>query len=293
MIKKSLILMAVLSLLIVPLISQGEGQDFGKGRNGKGKGGFDGGMGNLLEDRPYQDVDKKEVSGLIMMREEEKLARDVYLHLFRIWRHRIFRNIARSEQRHMDAIKVLLDKYDLEDPVGGNAEGVFVDPQMQNLFFQLTSEGEVSLLGALQVGAVVEDLDIFDLKQWLDRTDNTDIKILYQNLMKGSRNHLRAFARQLKRSGISYSAHYLTQEEVDEIINSPMERGLYDENGEPVIGGLERVSKPGRRSYSKSDRIPHTMGGLGVNILSTSKGVMTDKEARNKGVGGEVLCSVW
>ncbi len=67
----------------------------------------------------------------------------------------------------------------------------------------------------------------------------------------------------------------------------------YDENGEPVIGGLKRVSKPGRRSYSKSDRIPHTLGGLGVNILSTSKGVMTDKEARNKGVGGEVLCSVW
>ena len=67
----------------------------------------------------------------------------------------------------------------------------------------------------------------------------------------------------------------------------------YDENGEPVIGGLKRVSKPGRRSYSKSDRIPHILGGLGVNILSTSKGVMTDKEARNKGVGGEVLCSVW
>ncbi len=67
----------------------------------------------------------------------------------------------------------------------------------------------------------------------------------------------------------------------------------YDENGEPVIGGLKRVSRPGRRSYSKGDRIPHTLGGLGVNILSTSKGIMTDKEARKKGVGGEVLCSVW
>lgn len=67
----------------------------------------------------------------------------------------------------------------------------------------------------------------------------------------------------------------------------------YDENGEPVIGGLKRVSRPGRRSYSRGDRIPHTLGGLGVNILSTSKGIMTDKEARKKGVGGEVLCSVW
>ena len=67
----------------------------------------------------------------------------------------------------------------------------------------------------------------------------------------------------------------------------------YDENGEPVIGGIKRVSKPGRRSYTKSDRIPQTLGGLGVNILSTSKGVMTDKEARKSGVGGEILCSVW
>jgi small subunit ribosomal protein S8 len=67
----------------------------------------------------------------------------------------------------------------------------------------------------------------------------------------------------------------------------------YDENGEPVIGGLKRVSKPGRRSYTKSDRIPQVLGGLGVNILSTSKGVMTDREARKMSVGGEVLCSVW
>jgi small subunit ribosomal protein S8 len=67
----------------------------------------------------------------------------------------------------------------------------------------------------------------------------------------------------------------------------------YDENGEPVIGGLKRVSKPGRRFYTKSDRIPQVLGGLGVNILSTSKGVMTDREARKMSVGGEVLCSVW
>jgi small subunit ribosomal protein S8 len=67
----------------------------------------------------------------------------------------------------------------------------------------------------------------------------------------------------------------------------------YDENGEPIIGGLKRLSKPGRRFYTKCDRIPQSLGGLGVNILSTSKGIMTDKEARKKGVGGEVLCSVW
>ena len=67
----------------------------------------------------------------------------------------------------------------------------------------------------------------------------------------------------------------------------------YDDKGAPVIGGLKRVSKPGRRSYTKSDRIPQVLDGFGVNILSTSKGVITDREARKMGVGGEILCSVW
>jgi small subunit ribosomal protein S8 len=67
----------------------------------------------------------------------------------------------------------------------------------------------------------------------------------------------------------------------------------YDENGVAVIGGLKRVSKPSRRFYTKTDKIPKVLGGLGVNILSTSKGVMTDREARKMGVGGELLCAVW
>lgn len=67
----------------------------------------------------------------------------------------------------------------------------------------------------------------------------------------------------------------------------------YDENGEPVIGGLKRVSKPGGRFYAKRDKIPRVLDGFGINILSTSKGVMTDRDARRLGVGGEVLCSIW
>ena len=67
----------------------------------------------------------------------------------------------------------------------------------------------------------------------------------------------------------------------------------YDENGEPVLSGLKRVSRPGCRVYARSDRIPQVLNGLGINILSTSKGVMADRQARKKGVGGEILCSVW
>jgi small subunit ribosomal protein S8 len=67
----------------------------------------------------------------------------------------------------------------------------------------------------------------------------------------------------------------------------------YDDQGKPVISGLRRVSKPGLRIYVSKDRIPHVLNGLGISILSTSRGLMTDREARKENVGGEVLCSVW
>jgi small subunit ribosomal protein S8 len=67
----------------------------------------------------------------------------------------------------------------------------------------------------------------------------------------------------------------------------------YDQDNKAVITGLKRVSKPGRRMYTRSDSIPKVMSGLGVAILSTSSGVMTDIEARKLGVGGEILCEVW
>ncbi|HDN79355.1 MAG: 30S ribosomal protein S8 [Chloroflexi bacterium] len=67
----------------------------------------------------------------------------------------------------------------------------------------------------------------------------------------------------------------------------------YDENGKPVITGLKRVSKPGRRIYVNRREIPWVLSGMGIAILSTSKGILTDKQARRLGVGGEVLCYVW
>lgn len=67
----------------------------------------------------------------------------------------------------------------------------------------------------------------------------------------------------------------------------------YDEAGVSVIGGLERVSKPSRRVYTGYDKIPKVLNGYGVNIVSTSKGLMTDRQAREMRVGGEILCSLW
>ena len=67
----------------------------------------------------------------------------------------------------------------------------------------------------------------------------------------------------------------------------------YDNNGEAIISGLKRISKPGQRIYTSTDRIPRVNGGLGISILSTSHGLMTDKEARKQKHGGEVICQVW
>ena len=67
----------------------------------------------------------------------------------------------------------------------------------------------------------------------------------------------------------------------------------YDAEGEPIVTGLERVSRPGRRVYARADEIPKVLGGLGVSILSTSKGIVTDRAARQSRLGGEVLCNVW
>jgi small subunit ribosomal protein S8 len=67
----------------------------------------------------------------------------------------------------------------------------------------------------------------------------------------------------------------------------------YSDDGEPVIHGIERVSRPGRRVYRAKDEIPSVLGGLGLAIVSTSQGVLSGSDAAKKGVGGEVLCQVW
>ncbi len=199
----------------------------------------------LVSQIPATEPTQQERDGLIKMREEEKLARDVYIYLFNTWQNPVFANISKSEQRHMDAIKILLDKYGLEDPVAGMNPGTFKSTEMQELYNNLIAKGSVSLKEAFQVGATIEDLDIKDLEELIGATDNEDILLIYQNLMKGSRNHMRAFATQLKNLGINYQAQFLSQEEVDKIINSPWERGRVDKDGNRVSGPQGR-SKRGR-----------------------------------------------
>jgi hypothetical protein len=135
-----------------------------------------------------------EASDLRYMREEEKLARDVYQALGATWTAAtVFQRIAQSEQRHMDAVKVVLDRYGIADPAATTKPGAFVDPALQKLYDELVAEGSVSLAAALQVGVQIEQVDIADLQKALAETSNADLEQLYGNLLRGSQNHLKAF----------------------------------------------------------------------------------------------------
>ena len=186
---------------------------------------YDGDLTEILSEVPAGELDQAEIDGLLLMREEEKLARDVYTTLAEEWNIRSFENIARSEDTHMEAVGILLDRYGVEDPVKSDAVGTFTSPLLDNLYDDLVDLGMKSYTDALKVGAKIEELDIADLLELIDSTDNDDIKVVYQNLLKGSRNHLRAFDMKIQRDGEVYTPEFLTAEEYERIASSPREMG--------------------------------------------------------------------
>jgi hypothetical protein len=172
-----------------------------------------------------EPLSAEEQQTLLYMREEEKLARDVYTAMFELWELPVFDNIRASEQRHMDALKRLIDKHDLVDPVVDDTPGVFANPELAALYTTLTTAGSVSSLEALMTGALIEEIDIVDLREALDETTHADLERVYGNLVRGSRNHLRAFVALIVDAGATYEPQHLTQDEFDNIVNSPMEPG--------------------------------------------------------------------
>lgn len=176
-------------------------------------------------DTVVNSLTTKEQDWLVFMREEEKLARDVYQTLGNKWGLQIFSNVATSEQTHTDAIKSLFSAYNIPDPVKSDEVGVFQSETLQKLYTDLVKEGEQSLVQALKVGAEIEDLDIRDLNIAMSETNNENILQVYANLQKGSRNHLRSFVRQIESLGGEYFPKYITLEEYNAIISGEQERG--------------------------------------------------------------------
>ncbi len=182
---------------------------------------------DLISGIKKSELSDKEIAGLIRMREEEKLAHDVYMTLGGIWGAKVFSNISASEQTHADAVKVLLTRYGIKDPVTTNTVGVFTSKDMQELYDTFVLQGKTSLTNALIVGATIEDLDIRDLENLKKETIKEDILIVYNNLQKGSRNHMRAFVKNIQARGGSYIPQYISQSEFNAIITASQEKGRY------------------------------------------------------------------
>jgi len=191
-------------------------------------------LDDYFESLPVNILDAETVDRIILLREEEKLARDVYLTLSLQYDLLIFSNIARSEQYHMDLVAKLLDRYSPDyDPAEGNKIGEFENRWVQFMFNFLTTWGERSLLDALRVGVRVEDIDIFHLEYLLDISESyDDVSVIVQNLNAGSRNHMRSFVGALDRRDALYEIIYIP-ELIEAILNSDRETAVvYDENGD-------------------------------------------------------------
>lgn len=165
---------------------------------------------DMIKDIAPSDLSEQEKLDLAYQYSEEMVARDAYNYFYYLYNEQTFKNIAESEQQHMDSVKVLLDRYSLPTPTTYG--------ELQDEFDTLKAEWEKGLKEALEVGLKIEMLDIEDIKDTIKSTDNDDIKIVFTNIWWASYNHMRGFAKSLENnnlvSNVDFSK-YLTKDEVN------------------------------------------------------------------------------
>lgn len=253
-INKKLLSLAVISGLALSMpVYSGQGHGPGKGTGSESVSGqSQGGPGsheqtaNNCRLEPDAGNERSELveAQLQFMGEEEKLARDVYLHLNNIWNHNIFVNIAKAEQMHIDSVNKFLDAYDIPN-LAPEEYGQFNNHELQKLYDSLVERGEVSLVEALMAGALIEEVDIKDLIDAIEQTDDLAMIQMYTNLLQGSYNHLRAFVNQLASQGVTYlSQEVLTQEQVDAILKG--------ENAQTAVNTAAAIAADGTSASSDS-----------------------------------------
>ncbi|MFC3878866.1 DUF2202 domain-containing protein [Algoriphagus namhaensis] len=175
-------------------------------------------------ENPSQDLilTESEVQTLLFMREEEKLAHDVYAYSFEKYDVPIFQNIANSESKHVLSVLKVMESFQLADPLNGSTiQGEFTNLTLSNLYSELISRVDASLNESILVGLLIEDLDINDLEIAISETDQQNIASMYENLKCGSMNHLRSFHEQAIAAGITYAPEFISDSEFESIINSP------------------------------------------------------------------------
>ncbi len=237
------------ALLIALTVSiPAEAQRRGGGRAG-GMQACAGVVADYFDQLEMTPLSQGDIDGLNFMREEEKLARDVYVTLGERWSMPIFFKISSAEQRHMDRVLSVMDLYEITDPVVDDTVGVFVNQHLADLYTTLVAQGSESFLDGLIVGATIEDLDLSDLYELINVGANDHLLFVWQNLAKGSRNHLRAFVSAINAQVGAYEPQYLDQETFDAILASDWERGIvYDAAGEVLAdcGGAMGGGRGGR-----------------------------------------------
>lgn len=188
--------------------------------------GFGSGTGDCINNFPKEPLSVAEIDALNFMCEEELLAKDTYVLFYSMYKMPVFNNISLSETQHAKEVEALLLKYELPDPIVNHVTGVFVNPELQAFYTEMTTLGSTSLISAFTAGATIEDMDIFTLQNYITTAvDNQDILYVFGNLEKGSRNHLRSFYKLLKANGVIYVPQYISQEYFDAIISARHEGG--------------------------------------------------------------------
>ena len=239
----TLITIFSLGLLVFSACTAATGATGANGNSGGQNRGKNAGSNNKSVSQTANVVDggdltEAEAAGLLYMREEEKLAHDVYITLYEKWGIQAFQNIAESENTHAQAVKALLDRYGLDDPAAGKAEGLFSNTDLQSMYDDLVAQGSQSMAAALKVGGAIEELDILDLQSELAHVEKSDIRLVYSNLLEGSSNHLRSFSRTYEReTGETYQPQYLTAEAYTEIASGTTGRGSGSGQGQGQGGG--------------------------------------------------------
>jgi hypothetical protein len=197
----------------------------------------------LVETAGLTDAD---LTSLTKMKEEEKLARDVYSALYQKWGSEVFARISSAENNHLNAIVRLLQNYDLPDTLIGEA-GAFINADIQKLYTDLTTKGSESVVDAYKTGALIEEMDLKDLGNEISAGVNENIVMVYENLERGSRNHLRSFYSQLTSLGAVYSPIYISQTNYDQIVTSAMEKGKqYKMKGQGKSNGKGKHNGSGK-----------------------------------------------
>ena len=196
-----------------------------------------------------QELTDDEKEGIKYIYEVEKVARDVYQNLYKKWGSPVLNIISQSEQSHMDIMKKLIDKYNLDDPAEGKGYGEFSTSELQKLYHDLLKLGGDSDVNALSTATMIEEFDIVEIKKYSDNTDREDVFSAYKILLEGSESHIIAFVSILNSMKVEYKPTYLSQQDYDKIVATMKTEGTAPATSTSTGDTFGDLALNGKESY--------------------------------------------